>query len=171
MPDFPFSWSSLWSTKLSHNSESTFRTSETNKNKRPIFHSVDPHFEALNSRKIQISCSGLQSLVKNNAWSSTQFILTLKHTTLANVRIHVERAIRRLKGFKILSNVIPGRVRNVDDIVSICAGLCNLQPQLIRNVSEEEVASEIDEDEDNEQRDEDIEWFWEKGAHNSRNHL
>ncbi|XP_061564966.1 uncharacterized protein LOC133419652 isoform X2 [Cololabis saira] len=51
---------------------------------------------------------------------------------LANVRIHVERAIRRLKCFKILSNVIPGRVKHVDDIVSICAGLCNLQPELIR---------------------------------------
>ena len=77
---------------------------------------------------------------------------------LANVRIHVERAIRRLKGFTILSNVIPGRVRNVDDIASICAGLCNFQPQLIRNESEEEAASEIDEDEDiNEQGDEDIE--------------
>lgn len=78
---------------------------------------------------------------------------------LANVRIHVERAIRRLKGFKILSNVIPGRVRNVDDIVSISAGLCNLQPQLIRNETEEEEASEIDEDEDihEQEGDEDIE--------------
>ena len=51
---------------------------------------------------------------------------------LANVRIHVERAIRRLKCFKILSNVIPGRVQNVDDIVTVCTGLCNFQPQLIQ---------------------------------------
>uniref|UniRef100_A0A3P9K139 THAP-type domain-containing protein n=1 Tax=Oryzias latipes TaxID=8090 RepID=A0A3P9K139_ORYLA len=52
---------------------------------------------------------------------------------LANVRIHIERAIRRLKGFKILCHVISGRLQSVDEIVSICAGLCNLQPLLIRN--------------------------------------
>lgn len=57
---------------------------------------------------------------------------------LANVRIHVERSIRRLKVFKILSNVIPGRIQHVDDIVAICAGLCNLQPQLIREDNEGE---------------------------------
>lgn len=55
---------------------------------------------------------------------------------LANVRIHIERAIRRLKGFKILCNVMSGRLQSVDEIVSICAGLCNLQPQLIRNITE-----------------------------------
>lgn len=55
---------------------------------------------------------------------------------LANVRIHIERAIRRLKGFKILCNVMSGRLQSVDEIVSICAGLCNLQPQLIRNSTE-----------------------------------
>ena len=68
---------------------------------------------------------------------------------LANVRIHVERAIRRLKCFKILSNIIPGRVKNVDDIVSVCAGLCNLQPQLIQEdipEEDEEEPMEIDDD-------------------------
>lgn len=55
---------------------------------------------------------------------------------LANVRIHIERAIRRLKGFKILCNVMSGRLQSVDEIVSICAGLCNLHPQLIRNSTE-----------------------------------
>uniref|UniRef100_A0A3P9H6T7 DDE Tnp4 domain-containing protein n=1 Tax=Oryzias latipes TaxID=8090 RepID=A0A3P9H6T7_ORYLA len=55
---------------------------------------------------------------------------------LANVRIPIERAIRRLKGFKILCHVISGRLQSVDEIVSICAGLCNLQPLLIRNSTE-----------------------------------
>uniref|UniRef100_A0A3B3I479 DDE Tnp4 domain-containing protein n=1 Tax=Oryzias latipes TaxID=8090 RepID=A0A3B3I479_ORYLA len=54
---------------------------------------------------------------------------------LANVRIHIERAIRRLKGFKILCHVISGMLQSVE-IVSICAGLCNLQPLLIRNSTE-----------------------------------
>ncbi len=47
-----------------------------------------------------------------------------------------------------MSNVIPGRVQNVDDIVSICAGLCNLQPELIWMETEDEEASEVDEGED-----------------------
>uniref|UniRef100_A0A3P9JSW6 DDE Tnp4 domain-containing protein n=1 Tax=Oryzias latipes TaxID=8090 RepID=A0A3P9JSW6_ORYLA len=55
---------------------------------------------------------------------------------LANVRIHIERAIRRLKGFKILCHVISGRLQSVDEIVSIFAGLCNLQPLLTRNSTE-----------------------------------
>nr|XP_054761501.1 uncharacterized protein LOC129267912 [Lytechinus pictus] len=36
---------------------------------------------------------------------------------IANVRIHVERAIRRLKCFKILRSIIPATVQNVDDIL------------------------------------------------------
>eukprot|EP00057_Strongylocentrotus_purpuratus_P026465 XP_011680939.1 PREDICTED: uncharacterized protein LOC105446175 [Strongylocentrotus purpuratus] len=55
---------------------------------------------------------------------------------IANVRIHVERAIRRLKCFKILSSTIPATVQNVDDILIVCAGLCNLQPLLINEESE-----------------------------------
>uniref|UniRef100_A0A8C7YCN0 Uncharacterized protein n=1 Tax=Oryzias sinensis TaxID=183150 RepID=A0A8C7YCN0_9TELE len=38
---------------------------------------------------------------------------------LANVRIHIERAIRRLKGFKILCHVISGRLQSVDEIVFV----------------------------------------------------
>ena len=56
---------------------------------------------------------------------------------IANVRIHVERAIRRLKCFKILSNIIPNKVKNVDDILIVCAGLCNLQPSLINEIDSE----------------------------------
>ena len=65
---------------------------------------------------------------------------------IANVRIHVERAIRRLKCFKILANIIPGRVKHVDDILMVCAGLCNLQPCLIN----EEVTEDEEMDNDNE---------------------
>ena len=69
---------------------------------------------------------------------------------LANVRIHVERAIRRFKGFKIVSHVIPGSLKHVDDIVSICAGLCNLQPKLIQT-GDKETSDESDADEADEQ--------------------
>lgn len=62
---------------------------------------------------------------------------------LANVRIHVERAIRRLKCFKILSNVMPGSLKYVDDILAICAGLCNVQAPLIKETGEDDEEFEI----------------------------
>lgn len=53
---------------------------------------------------------------------------------IANVRIHVERAIRRLKVFKILSQVVPiSLVPKVDKILRICAALVNLRADLIRD--------------------------------------
>ncbi len=73
---------------------------------------------------------------------------------IANVRIHVERAIRRLKCFKLLSNIIPARVKNVDDILAVCAGLCNLQPPLIREDIDDVEIEEMeldDSDDDNEE--------------------
>lgn len=53
---------------------------------------------------------------------------------IANVRIHVERAIRRLKVFKILSQVVPiSLVPKVDKILRICSALVNLRCDLIRD--------------------------------------
>jgi hypothetical protein len=52
---------------------------------------------------------------------------------VAQVRIHVERAIRRMKVFKILKETIPiSLVKKVDQILRICAALVNLQCPLIR---------------------------------------
>ena len=52
---------------------------------------------------------------------------------VANVRIHVERAIRRLKVFTILKDIVPiSLTRHVDKILRICAALANLNPALIR---------------------------------------
>ncbi|XP_055504152.1 uncharacterized protein LOC129704819 [Leucoraja erinacea] len=56
------------------------------------------------------------------------------HTTkkVANVRIHVERAIGRLKYFNILGNTLPiTLVPHIDDIFTVCAALCNLLPPLV----------------------------------------
>ncbi|KAK0141139.1 hypothetical protein N1851_021880 [Merluccius polli] len=53
---------------------------------------------------------------------------------IANVRIHVERAIRRIKVFKILSQVVPiSLVPKVDKILRICSALVNLRGDLIRD--------------------------------------
>ena len=50
---------------------------------------------------------------------------------IATVRIHVERAIRRMKTFRILSGVIPIRLRfQLDQIITIVSVLCNLQKRL-----------------------------------------
>lgn len=51
---------------------------------------------------------------------------------IAHARIHVERAIRRLKVFKILSQTVPiNLVPKIDKILKICAGLVNLRGELI----------------------------------------
>ncbi|XP_021377688.1 uncharacterized protein LOC110465884, partial [Mizuhopecten yessoensis] len=53
---------------------------------------------------------------------------------IANVRIHVERAIRRLKVFKILSDVIPvSCAKKADDILIVCSALVNLGNALIKD--------------------------------------
>ncbi|XP_035994674.1 uncharacterized protein LOC118563656 isoform X2 [Fundulus heteroclitus] len=51
---------------------------------------------------------------------------------IAHVRIHVERAIERLKNFNILSsNMTMHMVPHADSVVTICSALCNLQPKLV----------------------------------------
>ncbi|XP_053183953.1 uncharacterized protein LOC128367339 [Scomber japonicus] len=51
---------------------------------------------------------------------------------IAHARIHVERAIRRLKVYKILSQTVPiNLVTKIDKMLKICAGLVNLRGELI----------------------------------------
>ena len=50
---------------------------------------------------------------------------------IANVRIYVEQAIKRIKDFRILQNEISvNTLPLLDDIVVVCGALCNLQPPL-----------------------------------------
>uniref|UniRef100_A0A672PN14 THAP-type domain-containing protein n=1 Tax=Sinocyclocheilus grahami TaxID=75366 RepID=A0A672PN14_SINGR len=52
---------------------------------------------------------------------------------IANVRIHVERAIRRLKVYKVLSQTLPITLMpKIDQILRISAALVNLRGDLIR---------------------------------------
>ena len=56
-----------------------------------------------------------------------------KTKEVANLRIHVERAINRIKFFRILKGSIPVTViQYVDDIILTCAALWNLKPKLIK---------------------------------------
>lgn len=56
-----------------------------------------------------------------------------KTRRIASARIHVERAIGRLKNFKILQGIIPLKLHAVlDQIVIVCATLCNLDYKLVK---------------------------------------
>ena len=56
-----------------------------------------------------------------------------KTKRVANARIHVERAIGRMKLFAILQNTLPvSLVPLIDDIVTVCAALVNLLPPLVQ---------------------------------------
>ena len=55
-----------------------------------------------------------------------------KTKTIANVRIFVEQAIRRLKTFRIITNELPiSLIGNLDNII-VCAALCNLYKPLCK---------------------------------------
>jgi len=52
--------------------------------------------------------------------------------SISRLRIHVERAIGRLKKFKILSTQMSLRmVPHCDNILTICSAISNLQPPLV----------------------------------------
>ena len=56
-----------------------------------------------------------------------------KTKEVANLQINVERAINRIKFFRILKGTIPvTMIEHVDDIILICAAWCNLKPKLIK---------------------------------------
>ena len=56
-----------------------------------------------------------------------------KTKEVAKLRIHVERAINRIRFFRILKGTIPvTMMQHVDDITLTCAALCNLKSKLIK---------------------------------------
>jgi hypothetical protein len=63
-----------------------------------------------------------------------------KTKTIANLRIHVERAIKRIKEFNILNS--PGGLSlllapHLDTIMTVCCSLCNLLPPLVQDADED----------------------------------
>lgn len=57
-----------------------------------------------------------------------------KTKAVANLRIFVEQAIRRLKTFRLIKHELPiSLLSNVDDIVIVCAAVCNLYKPLCKN--------------------------------------
>ena len=57
----------------------------------------------------------------------------LETRSIASVRIHVERAIERIKNYRILQGIIPNRLHSqVDQIWFICSILTNFLPPLVQ---------------------------------------
>ena len=56
-----------------------------------------------------------------------------KTKQIANTRIHVERAIERIKRFKFLTQQIQLQtLSNFDDIVLVCSALVNMDKPLVK---------------------------------------
>lgn len=55
-----------------------------------------------------------------------------KTRRIASARIHVERAIGGMKCFELLQGVIPLNKPMLDQIITICAVLCNLDSKLVK---------------------------------------
>jgi len=55
-----------------------------------------------------------------------------KTSKVANLRIHIEPVINRIKSYRILkSTLLITMSPHIDDIILTCAALCNIKPQLI----------------------------------------
>lgn len=73
----------------------------------------------------------IPAFTKDQSQLSQQEVERSRH--MSRVRIHVERAIGRLKTFKILSTLMSlSLVPHCDSIVTICSAVCNLQPKLVK---------------------------------------
>ena len=57
-----------------------------------------------------------------------------KTKTVANVRIHVERVIRRIKHFRILSQIFPvSLLPHANDILLVCAAITNMHGPIVKS--------------------------------------
>ena len=57
-----------------------------------------------------------------------------KTSSIAKVRVLIEQIIKRRKTLKILANELPmSLLGNVDDVMLICAALCNFKEPMYRD--------------------------------------
>ena len=75
------------------------------------------------------------SQVPPGAWTKSQMTKkeVQKTKEIANLQIHVVRAINRIKNHRILKGTLPiTMLQHVDEIVLVCAAPCNIKNVLIR---------------------------------------
>lgn len=88
--------------------------------------------EELCSRRVKLN---IPAFMKGRSQLSAQEQIESKR--IASVRIHVERAINRLKCYRILNTTVNIKsVRHMDKTMRVIAALCNLQGSLIKDISE-----------------------------------
>ena len=78
----------------------------------------------------------ITSIVAPGKRSASQMtpVQVSKTSAITKVRFLVEQMIRRIKTFKILVNELPmSMLENVDDIMPICAALCNFKEPMYRD--------------------------------------
>ncbi|XP_019638973.1 PREDICTED: uncharacterized protein LOC109480957 [Branchiostoma belcheri] len=99
---------------------------------------VDPGDVILADRGFPISSELLQRQAHleipppSSGWTQQTREAVSKTKQVANARIHVERAIGRVKWFAFLKRTVPlNMVPLLDDILVICAALSNLRPPLV----------------------------------------
>ena len=99
---------------------------------------VDPGDVVLADRGFTINAELLMRYAKleipppSSGWDQQTATDVAKTKKVANARIHVERAIGRMKWFAILRNTVPiSLIPILDEIVYVCAALCNLLPPLV----------------------------------------
>ena len=56
----------------------------------------------------------------------------VKTQEIASLRIHIERAINKIKNFHIWDRVVPlSQIGVANQMWTVCASLCNAQPNII----------------------------------------
>lgn len=84
--------------------------------------------EDLFARRVKLN---IPPFMKGKAQLSEEEAIATRR--IASVRIHVERAIQRLKSFKIFDKALPSCFLDIiDDMLVICAALCNFRSPLIK---------------------------------------
>ena len=92
-----------------------------------LWQTEDVISDLLNERKVKLI---LPAFTKKGMPLSEED--TTNTRRIANVRIHVERVIRRLKIFRILSQTVPVNLAHkLDKTLRICAALSNLRGDII----------------------------------------
>lgn len=109
-----------------------------------FLHHIDTLDQVLADRgfpvKEELLLRGAELIMPPGARGREQMTSTDAQETkrVANSRIHVERAIRRLKTNRLLSQTVPISLLPVlDDIVVICSGIVNLQAPLVSTWTEQ----------------------------------
>ena len=104
-----------------------------------IMHYADPTDQWMADRgflvRVELLEKGVDLVVPPGAKGHEQMLPTnvKKTKDIANLRIHVEKAIQRMKCFRLLKNQIPLTLLPLlDDMLIIVASLCNLQGPLVK---------------------------------------